>query len=594
MLALSKYKEPIPSKGPDPTPPDLEIGAGELPYPAPAIPRFTEDPRYANKDVAVIITCHNSQDNIKETVTSFLKHFFPNQIFITDNGSKRSDKTESIVKDIDPLINYISLRYGNKSFSQGWVLQISQNFPITLISDDDIKVGEHFKPDHHLIKGNTHAVCYPIVADGGNEWVVRCQALEYKLSDGVKYALSRHGGVNYVHGALSLWRSNTLQRILGDHPTDFIAEDLILSILMNRLKDSNGNIMKIAMSLQEPIKTLAPRSFIGTPPNLYMQRALRWELGRFAHFRYFVSNLLQSSYSSVSDWLIQKSSQLYDIYSIIADVIKIPVIVLSAGSPQFWWRFGAYMLTTNAIVGLWNIKLHRNIPGSESISTVATYSFYKTAQSILTSVSVLRLFLVYLPNYKSSPTINSLKVTGLFDEEEIIRKFQETNQLRKVPETPSSKNTPTIKDAKSSLSSDSDVEQKGIRNKDSAEDLHIQRLRRENSTGDLSKHILQIQIHSALESRTSSYRLYSPQSSSSKRSGEDKESPHSIERETSEGSKSSTEISRAHSIDDLRQHEKMQQDIRTILESMLSQPIPLARTAILPEEVKELFQKYKI
>jgi len=44
--------------------------------------------RKANKEVAVVIACHNSRDIIANTVKACLNHVKPKQIFIADNGNR--------------------------------------------------------------------------------------------------------------------------------------------------------------------------------------------------------------------------------------------------------------------------------------------------------------------------------------------------------------------------------------------------------------------------------------------------------------------------------------------------------------------------
>jgi len=73
-----------------------------------------------NKDIAIIITAHNSENIIKNTIESCLHHVDGQQIFVCDNNNNNTptDKTWDKIYEINPNINYHYNNVGNKTRAQ--------------------------------------------------------------------------------------------------------------------------------------------------------------------------------------------------------------------------------------------------------------------------------------------------------------------------------------------------------------------------------------------------------------------------------------------------------------------------------------------
>lgn len=119
-----------------------------------------------NKEIAVLLTCHNRKDKTIACLNSFYKankqKGYSFEIYLVDDGSK--DGTGDIVKQMFPEINYISGN-GNLFWAGGmrlaWKTAIeSKDYDAFLLLNDDVVLYEDFLD--HL----TNAEEYSILNDG--------------------------------------------------------------------------------------------------------------------------------------------------------------------------------------------------------------------------------------------------------------------------------------------------------------------------------------------------------------------------------------------------------------------------------------------
>ncbi|TAL64855.1 MAG: glycosyltransferase, partial [Legionella sp.] len=199
----------------------------------------------SNQDVAVVIPTHLAADKIEATLRSCLRHVNPEQIFIVDNGNSDfpMDDTPNIVRKMNPKINYIWGKFGNKTFAQ-YIGTLLANYKYIFTMDDDMRLPENFSFGTKLFNEKVKAVSYPIVAVHSqplkSNLLVRWQSLEYKLSDCAKLSQARFGGVLYPHGAASMWERDTFLKILKRHDAIFFAEDVKLGMILKELGFSMG------------------------------------------------------------------------------------------------------------------------------------------------------------------------------------------------------------------------------------------------------------------------------------------------------------------------------------------------------------------
>lgn len=365
-----------------------------------------------NIDVAIVITCHDSEEVIEKTVASCLKHVYADQIYLVDNSDSEqpTDKTRDIVRKIDSRIHYIWSHRGNKTVAEYLGAYCAmQNNILTL--DDDCLLPHKLKLNLEVTRINdkVKAVCFPvrpIHPKGERSLLVEEQDIEYQLSDLAKLAQDQYaGGVSFPHGAVCLWEKLTFLKLLKKHDTVFFAEDVKLGLLLQNL----GFKMEIAAGCW--FDTEAPISYFGKSPNLYEQRVRSWEMGRHIYFFKFLKALLTVWKPSFSLNCVMKSYQLYDVYSNISDWLRVPLFIYMGGNPQFWIRLAELNALSLLPTLSWNyIKLPLNGRKDLQVPLRACLAlpFYKTASNLMAFGGALRALFIYLPNYKPKPTIDKI------------------------------------------------------------------------------------------------------------------------------------------------------------------------------------------
>eukprot|EP00834_Sanchytrium_tribonematis_P000091 NODE_3_length_80033_cov_0.932970.p7 type:complete len:590 gc:universal NODE_3_length_80033_cov_0.932970:16560-18329(+) len=234
-----------------------------------------------NPTIGLIITCHKSADAITETLKAALVHLEPQNIFIADNGNQKEpmDNTRSIIKGLDPRINYRWNNIGNKTLAQYLAVRdIDRNrkdIEHILIIDDDVTISAHLRFPVERIEGNTKALVIGIrgVDNKGKQKVLwtKWQDMEYKVSDFVKIFQDQYCSVMYPHGAISLWDKKILLQILVDHDAIFYADDVKMGMWLTR----RG--YRLGYYADAVVDTETPETILGPSPNYYNQRVRSWD-----------------------------------------------------------------------------------------------------------------------------------------------------------------------------------------------------------------------------------------------------------------------------------------------------------------------------
>lgn len=76
--------------------------------------------RKTNRELAIVIACHNSRDIIPNTVEACLEHVREEQIYIVDNGNspEPTDDSREVLSKCSPRSHYLWNCYGNKTLAQ--------------------------------------------------------------------------------------------------------------------------------------------------------------------------------------------------------------------------------------------------------------------------------------------------------------------------------------------------------------------------------------------------------------------------------------------------------------------------------------------
>ena len=368
-------------------------------------------------DIGIIIACHKSNDVIEKTVRSALKHFLPQNIYVSDNGNNPYpfDDTEDIVLNIDSSINYRWSSVGNKTLAQFLSVRAMMerdDIKYVLIIDDDTKIPENFTSSSEKIDDVVKGVMFGIkgVDEFGKQDCVwtKWQDLEYKLGDLVKEVQCKYASVLFPHGAASLWGKETLFEILGEHDTIFYADDVKMGIFLIM----NG--YRLYYNTNVIFETEVPSSLIGKSPNYYNQRVRSWDFAEhmctFRHIKHMFFGYIRGSLKRT---VVLRVFQLYVLISIINDWFKIPIFFFyMRSSPLFFTgALGLNVLVNILCICIWNYwscKGQKNI--QVDLIVILTSPIYRIISSLTRVLSVFHCVFIYLPNYKPSALKNPGKI----------------------------------------------------------------------------------------------------------------------------------------------------------------------------------------
>lgn len=366
--------------------------------------------RKTNRELAIVIACHNSRDIIPNTVKACLEHVRQEQIYIVDNGNSTepTDDSRKVLGECSPNSRYIWNCYGNKTLAQYAGVMACKKYKYVLVLDDDVILPPNLDMGLDLIKDDTVGVAFPIRAAHPQRkysLFIEWQSLEYQLTGYNKLMQSKTGTVQYPHGAASLWDRKALKTALRSHDTVFFAEDAKLGLWALK----SGYTM--AIKPEVPILTEAPTTVLGEMPNFWTQRVRSWDMALHAYFWQYVQVLCCSSHKSCCGVIFMKMTQLYTVYTILADWIRLPVLVLYIGRvKESYVYLVLYLVSGILLLLLWNLVAYHKRPDLR-LSHVCIFTFPLYAGLVLVTrfFGLLRALFVYLPNYQRPLTIPEIE-----------------------------------------------------------------------------------------------------------------------------------------------------------------------------------------
>ena len=371
--------------------------------PALASSHSVEDSHRLNRDLAVIIPCHNSEKFIAQTIYAALQHVPAKQIFLMDNGPSAhpSDCTKTVAHTISHEINYFWLpNIANKTWAQAFALKyIIENCPnlkYALLIDADTKIPATFFVERdNFINEKVGGMVYPLRAKSEHQetpQVVKWQDAEYVRSDAHKIFLDEAGVLDCPHGAAAVVRIDELYKTLMYRVNGaFYGED-------RQLGEKIGP--RWVMSRSYYFSTLVPETFLGESQNLYEQRVRSWSMAPLLFpWILVLQPLLCKRRGSGFAMLISKNSQTYYLYCTLMQILRYPLMALVINKSikdnnyQFLYGPAASMLTDMELVLAFNYyKLPPYL--RSNLLTVMTFPLYKSGLSIMESLAFLRVLLV--------------------------------------------------------------------------------------------------------------------------------------------------------------------------------------------------------
>ncbi len=380
------------------------------------------------KDVALVIPAYKCIGSIKEVLDRAMKHLSPEAIILVNNGEGELQDLKGYLVGLgEPYdrVTVVDYNKGSKTIAQyvGTVVADLKGYRAVISIDDDVLIPAklNLQRDVAMMKGDTCAVTYgiePIVEDQSSGWWgefwVSMQRIEYLLSMQHKIFEQRAaGGVNFPPGAAILCRTKDLINALRKVDCSFYGEDV--KIGMQILYADK----RIAMSSQTVIQTKAPDSFA----KLWKQRVPSWDKVFYIHFFQLVITPLFKLRKDCRNNLPFKLIQLYMLHAVVANLIRLPVMLTFANSGSYWSRFAIYLAATLLPVFVWNnIKLSQKRKDLQSpTAMVALFPLYKALSHVFAIFAFAHTLLVHWPNHKRKETIPELEAAGKLNVADMMR-----------------------------------------------------------------------------------------------------------------------------------------------------------------------------
>ena len=269
--------------------------------------------------VSVIIPAYNEEKVIANTIESLLETKYPKkEIIFVDDGSK--DNTLRIATRYKDQIKVLHKENGGKATALNYGIQYATGEIIVIVDADTIigrqslkEIVKGFEVDKHVA-----AVAGNIKVRNANNWLTKCQALEYITGiQIVRRAFDVFGSITIVPGALGAFKKSYLSEA-GAYGKDTIVEDF----------DQTIKLLKAGLITQGSSKATAYTEAPNTMRDFVAQRK-RWYRGNMQVLKRHVDALTNPRYG-----YLQKLSLPY----LFLGMIITPIIGFTA--------------TANAILGV--------------------------------------------------------------------------------------------------------------------------------------------------------------------------------------------------------------------------------------------------
>jgi len=339
--------------------------------------RFTSSPT----QVTAVIASRNGEERLPITVAELRKHLPPERILVVDDAS--TDRTRSVAESLGCRVHRFDRRKGKAAAIHYAVHRVDT--PLTLLLDDDTRMGAARIPTSLLYNGGHHAAAFHVLPDrrgrdGGNGSGFLASVQRYEYGKSMEIGKRFHDvteSVSCISGAVGLFRTEDLDRHHHEHTGAFPGEDLQRTMIQLL---HHGRIV----FANEPVWTVAPGSWRAW----LRQRLTGWYPGLYHQLANFVRLLFHRGAS----WRL-RYEMLYNLYTVVSDPLKVwsmAVIVLTPALRP--WGLVVYL--TYLAFELYPHHVVR-VPGEgrrAPVSVLLFYPVYGALNTVLRAAALVTWF----------------------------------------------------------------------------------------------------------------------------------------------------------------------------------------------------------
>jgi cellulose synthase/poly-beta-1,6-N-acetylglucosamine synthase-like glycosyltransferase len=334
---------------------------------------FESDPSL----VTVVIACRNGAGVLPGTIGELRRTHREAHVLVVDDGS--TDGTSEVARALGCEVHRFERGKGKASAIHYALHRVRT--PLTLLLDDDTRLGGARLPTSLITSGEADAVAFRVLPDRrnrdgahGNNFLGALQRYEYAKSMEVgKRFHDVTQSVSCVSGAIGLFRTADLDAMHHRHSCVFQGEDLQRTMILLL----QGKRVAFA---DEPVWTVAPSGWTAW----FRQRLLGWYPGIYHQF----ANMVRLMTTRRSSWRL-RYEMAYNLYTVVSDPLKtwsIFVILLTPGMRS--WGLVVYLLYLVFETFPWWVVRPEDPPQRRRLDVLLFYPVYGAINTFLRTGSL--------------------------------------------------------------------------------------------------------------------------------------------------------------------------------------------------------------